>query len=146
MSLRRYECIKDLMDIAKSASESFIKMGHPEIAEDVVKDYKRKIRKAYKDIDRDHYDQLSKPITEEWRTIIDDPEDIALSGKHYRILLVDNQDEWTDEEIREYIMDEVGYPDIWEPWDCTGKRFTRWCSWSIQPIGIVMIHAWGTDL
>lgn len=89
-------------------------------------------------------DPLEHSIMDGWRTIIDN-DDLAVGGKDFRILPTDDES-WTDEEIREYIMDEVGYPPITEPWDCTGKRFTEWVSFKRCPVGIVMIHSWGTDL
>ena len=145
MSLYRYEQIKSLMESRNNIEELVRKHGNADAVPDIHREYTVKIRKAYKDIDRNYIDQLEKPITNAWRTVVTDPDDIALSGYHFRIMTTD-PDEWTDEEIEEYIMDEVGYGSINSPYDCTGKRFTRWCAWSRQPVGIVMIHAWGTDL
>lgn len=142
----RYERLKSLMDMEKRTTKFAIEHNYHDDVPGIHKEYAKDIRDYLEQIDREYPDCIAKPITEAWRTIIDDPDDIALSGYHYRIFKTDTPDEWTDDEIEEYIMDEVGYPPIYSPYDCTGKRFTRWCSWSRQPIGIVMIHAWGTDL
>ena len=146
MSLRRYENVKSLMEAEKFITEMVMKHGNVDAAPEIHKEYTKKVRDALKYIDRNYVDHLAKPITEGWRTVVRDPDDIALSGYDFRILISEDPDDWTDEEIEEYIMEEVGYPPICGPYDCTGKRFTRWCNWSRQPVGIVMIHAWGTDL
>ena len=144
--LQRYKQIKDLYEIEKDIVSFLTESGHAEHVPDVHKRYTEQRREYYRSIDRNHVDPIAKPLTEKWRTIIDDPDDIALSGRDYRIFMTETPDEWTDDEIEEFIMEEVGYPPICSPYDCTGKRFTSWCSWSRQPIGIVMIHCWGTDL
>lgn len=144
--LRRYEELKSMYDHEKSMSEFLKECGHADKIRHVHADYALQRHEYIRKIDRNYTDQLMKPITEEWRTIVDDPEDIALSGYDYRIFRTETPDEWTDDEIEEFIMDEVGYPPICSPYDCTGRRFTSWVSWSRQPVGIVMIHRWGTDL
>ena len=146
MSLRRYEEIKSLIEVENEIKKFATENGKTEIIPEIHQKYTERIREKLRYIDRNYIDPLGKPITEKWRTIVPDKEDIAISGYDYCVKVVDDPDDWTDEEIEEFIMDEVGYPPICEPWDCTGKRFTRWCSWNRQPIGIVMIHAWGTDL
>ena len=145
MSLRRYEWIKDLMEIEKELCELCIEHGKPEHVKDIHKKYTEKIREELKRIDRNYIDPLQKPLTEDWRTYVDD-RGIDASGYDYRIKKVENPDEWTDDDIEEYIMCEVGYPPICGPYDCTGKRFTMWTSFKRTPAGIVMIHRWGTDL
>lgn len=144
--LRRYEELKSMYEVEKRMSELMREKGYPDKVRYIHAEYASQRHEYLRKIDQNHIDQLMKPITDGWRTVIHDPDDIALSGCHYRILKVEDPDDWTDEEIEEYIMDEVGYPPICSPYDCTGRRFTRWCSFSRQPVGIVMIHAWGTDL
>ena len=89
-------------------------------------------------------DALEHSIMDGWRSVIDD-DDIAVSGKDFRILPT-NAEDWSDDEIEAYIMEEVGYPAITSPWDCTGQRFTERVYFKRCPVGIVMIHSWGTDL
>lgn len=142
--LRRYENIKDLMELEQEMKDLVRKHGNPAKVGEIHKVYVRKIRDELKRIDRNFTDPLEKPLTEKWRTQVDD--EYGEDGKDYRILVVEDPDDWTDEEIEEYIMDAVGYPPINSPYDCTGKRFTAWTSWSRQPVGIVMIHIWGLDV
>lgn len=142
--LRRYEKIKDMMDLERKMEEIIRQHGDPTTINDLRKDYVRKIRDELKRIDHEYRDPLEKPLTNGWRTQVDT--EYGEDGRDYRILVVEDPDDWTDEEIEEYIMCEVGYPPINSPYDCTGKRFTAWTSWSRQPVGIVMIHSWGLDV
>ena len=142
--LRRYEKVKFLIELEKEDERIIREHGDADKINEWRKKYVRKIRDELKRIDRIYQDPLEKPITEKWRTQVDD--EYGEDGKDYRILVVENPDDWTDEEIKEYIMEEVGYPPINSPYDCTGKRFTAWTSWSRQPVGIVMIHSWGLDV
>lgn len=144
MSLRRYEKIRDMLDFIKF-SNKYLKEHN--VSTDIIKQHRdniiRDVRKELKRIDIQYVDPLGKPMTEEWREHIDEDSE---SGYDYRILKVDNTDGWTDDEIEMFIMQEVGYPPICSPYDCTGKRFTRCVSFSRQPCGIVMIHSWGLDV
>ena len=107
-------------------------------------DRKRYLRKRILKINIDFPDPLAKPVTEEWRTVYNE---CGEGGKDYMILpYTSGNREWSDDDIKEYIMSQVGYPPIYSPYDCTGKRFTEWVSWSRQPVGIVMIHSWGVDV
>lgn len=142
--LRRYERIKSMMDINKECEKLIREHEGGKNIHEWRKKYVREIRDELKRIDRNFTDPLEKPLTEKWRTQVDD--EYGEDGKDYRILVVENPDDWTDEEIKEYIMEEVGYPPINSPYDCTGKRFTAWTSWSKQPVGIVMIHSFGLDV
>ena len=141
----RYDKYKDLKK-RETAMCKILEEMEPDTIHEVRKMFREWMRDALREANKYIEDPIAKPITKAWRRIVPEPERIDISGYDYRILVSEDPDDWTDEEIEEYIMDEVGYPPICEPWDCTGKRFTRWCSWSRQPIGIVMIHAWGTDL
>ena len=140
---QRYERIADMIKL-NSEIEKLIMEKDPGKVHEWRKKYVREIRNEFRRIDRDFPDPLAKPLTEGWRGQID--QDCGEDGRDYRILPVENPDDWTDEEIREYIESEVGYPPICSPYDCTGKRFTAWVSFSRQPCGIVMIHAWGLDV
>lgn len=141
--LRRYERIRNMMDLERKYEQLIMEHGDPSKINDWRRMYVREIRDELKKINREYRDPLEKPMSEGWRGQID--YEYGESGYHYRILAT-NPEEWTDEEIEEYIMSEVGYGSIHSPYDCTGLRFTRWCSWSKQPCGIVMIHAWGLDV
>lgn len=142
--LRRYEKIKDLMETEREMKELVRKHGDSTRVDDIHNVYTRKIRDELKRIDHEHRDPLEKPLTDGWRRIYSD--EYGEDGKDYRILVVEDPADWTDEDIEEYIMDKVGYPPINSPYDCTGKRFTAWTSWSKQPVGIVMIHSFGLDV
>ena len=144
--MSRYDRIKDLYDIFREIEK--IVASHepknPERAMEIRKKYRTEIREELKKINRYYIDPLEKPLTDGWRHQID--EEYGEDGTDYRILPVENADDWTDEEIEDYIMSEVGYPPINSPYDCTGKRFTAWTSWKKQPAGIIMIHHWGLDV
>lgn len=146
MGKRRYDDLRKDIELANEI-EQYIRTNSPATEEQINgwrKKEIRRIRDKIAQIDREFPDPLEKPLTERWRGTID--EDCGESGYDYRILPTENPDDWTDDDIDEYIMCEVGYPPINSPYDCTGKRFTMWTSWSRQPIGIVMIHAWGLDV
>ena len=140
MSKRRYDKVRDMIFDEMDLEEVLL----PNKINDFRKINVRKIRNELKRIDREFPDPLEKPITEGWRCYID--KKYGESGYHYRIFKSADPDDWTDEDIEEYIMSEVGYGHINSPYDCTGRLFTRWCSWSKTPAGIVMIHAWGLDV
>ena len=113
--------------------------GWPDVRRNYIVDIRKELKRV------SGFDPLEHSIMDGWRTVIDD-DDIATGGKDFRILPTRHADAWTDKEIADYIMEEVGYPPITAPWDCTGQRFTEWVSYKRLPIGIVMIHGWGTDL
>lgn len=145
MSKRRYEDLRNEIELNKEI-ERFLR--EKAIEEDQINEWKKKnvrrIRDRIAKIDMEFRDPLEKPLYEGWRTVCHD--EYGENGYDFRILQVENPKDWTDEEIEEYIMCEVGYPPICSPYDCTGKRFTSWVSWSRQPIGIVMIHSFGLDV
>jgi len=142
--LRRYEQIERMMRFLKFSDNYMKEHG---VSADIVKAHRdtiiRDIREDLKRINRNYVDPLGKSLLEGWRTYSDDNGE---TGYDFRILPVSNPNNWSDDEIREYIMCEVGYPPICSPYDCTGKRFTRWVSFNVQKCGIVMIHAWGLDI
>lgn len=141
---QRYKKVADMMELYKDMEKFVIEHGNPDKINDLRRKYIHDIRKELKSANNYYRDPLEKPMSDSWRTQIDD--EYGEDGKDYRILKVEDPDDWTDEEIEEYIMDEVGYPPICSPYDCTGKRFTAWTHWSKQPIGIVMIHSWRLDV
>lgn len=97
---------------------------------------KREIR-AY---NRRFFDHLERPFSSTWHTVYRyDGE----CGYDFRIIPDNGQ---TDEELNDFIMETVGYPPICSPYDCTGKRFTRWTHFSRTRSGIALIHCWGTDI
>lgn len=85
-------------------------------------------------------DRLEKSISEDWRTlIVNDGE----GGVDYIIFQDDGE---SDEEIQEYVDEEVGYAPINSPYDCTGRPFTWDKHWKRTPAGIVVIHRWAIDV
>ena len=55
------------------------------------------------------------------------------------------RDELIDEQDKEYVEQELR-ADIYSPYDCTGKEFTRWFDWKKLPCGWAVIHAMGLDI
>ena len=141
---QRYSKVVGMIELEKEIEKLIIDHGNPDNINEYRRKYVKDIRDEFRRIDRQFPDPLEKPLTEGWRSQIDD--EYGEDGTDYRILPVENPDDWMDEEIEEYIMGEVGYPPICSPYDCTGKRFTSWTSWSRQPAGIVMKHGWGLDV
>lgn len=141
----RYDNVRNLYRAMANMCKILKSMGRDADVPKIEVEYRKDIRKELKSANMYYTDPLEKSLKEGWRTVVDD-DDLAVSGTDFRIVVLEEGEEWTDEEIEEFIQDEVVYPPIWEPWDCTGKRFTRWYTWRRQPVGIVMIHAWGTDL
>lgn len=110
---------------------------------DSFRDMVRGFRKARDMAALDHEDPLARPISEGWRCYSRD----GIEGYHYMIMPDIPADPWTDDEIRDYIENSpVYYGHINSPYDCTGKRHTQWCYFNRTPAGIVLIHAWGTDI
>lgn len=145
MSKRRYDDLRKEIELSKRMERFLREQSVPEEQINLWKKKRvRQIRDKIAKIDREFRDPLEKPMYEGWRTVCRD--EYGEDGYDYRILQAGDPADWTDEEIEEYIMCEVGYPPINSPYDCTGKRFTAWTSWSRQPIGIVMIHSWGLDV
>lgn len=144
MAKRRYDVIRQMIKEEQECEQLIIEHGNADKINEWRRVYVRRIRDRLKKIDSEFPDPLAKSLTEDWRGHID--KEYGESGYHYRIFKSADPDDWTDEDIEEYIMSEVGYGRINSPYDCTGRRFTRWCSWSKTPAGIVMIHAWGLDV
>ena len=143
--LRRYEKVVIAMDVMANTVELIKKLNvDPELVKWYTDEQKKYIRKCLREIDRDFPDPLAKSIREGWRSIYEDK--FGESGTDFRIMPVEDGDDWTDEEIEEYIMDEVGCPPINSPYDCTGKKFTWYVDFKRTPAGIVMIHSWSVDV
>ena len=104
----------------------------------MIREYRDQINR----INRHRVDPLEKPLTVEFRARYDEDGE---GCREYGILPEDGT-ETTDEEIREYIRDYIELPEINSPYDCTGKRFTRWVDYKRTPAGIVIIHAIGLDI
>ena len=104
----------------------------------MIREYRDQINR----INRHRVDPFEKPLTKEFRVRYDEDGE---GCKEYGILPEDGT-ETTDEEIREYIKDYIELPPINSPYDCTGKRFTRWVDYKRTPAGIVIIHATGLDV
>lgn len=113
----------------------------PESVPEVLHSIRIAARNVYR---RPVYDPLRVPLTGGWRHVYDDDYE---GGKHFCLLPDRPEDPYTDDEIREYIEDsDVYYGRVNSPYDCTGKRFTRWISWKRTPAGIALIHSWGLDI
>lgn len=103
---------------------------------DFIREQRREIRR----INAYSVDPLEKSMRDEWRHVYSaDGED----GYDYRIL-PDNGE--TEEEIEAMIEETIGYGPVRGPYDCTGKRFTRWISAKRVPTGFAVIHSWGLDV
>ena len=105
---------------------------------DMIHGYREQLHR----INSHRVDPLEKPLTKEFRVRYDEDGE---GCKEYGILPEDGT-ETTDDEIREYIKDYIELPPINSPYDCTGKRFTRWVDYKRTPAGIVIIHATGLDI
>ena len=100
----------------------------------------RMIRDRIASLSRHFEDPLAQPITEEWRHRISEDGE---SGVDY--VIYEDCGE-SDDEIQEYVDEEIGYAPICSPYDCTGRRFTWDKHWKRTPVGIVIIHRWGLDV
>lgn len=86
-------------------------------------------------------DSLEKSLMEEeWRHIV------AEDGEHGADYIIFKDCGETDDEIQEYVDNEIGYPPINSPYDCTGKPFTYDKHWKRTPAGIVIVHRWALDV
>lgn len=86
-------------------------------------------------------DPLEKSLmAEEWRHYVREDGE---GGADY-IIFKDCGE--TDDEIQKYVDEEIGYPPINSPYDCTGQRFTWDKHWKRTPAGIVIVHRWALDV
>lgn len=123
-----YQIIRNALDVIPAASL-------PEIMHNI----RIAARNVYRQPVRD---PLAVPLSEGWRSFND-----GETGTDYRLLPDNPDDPYTDDQIREYIEDsDVYYGRINSPYDCTGRRFTRWIDWKRTPAGIVLLHSWGLDI
>lgn len=100
---------------------------------------KRK-RSEIRSINNYYVDPLEKSMKDEWRHRYDEDGE---GGVDYAFFEDCGE---TDEEVEDFIMYSVGYPEINSPYDCTGRRFTYGVDWKRMHGGIVMIHRWGLDV
>lgn len=108
--------------------------------ESSISDVKRRMRQEIRQYYENHPDPLTHPLSEAWRHGIDEDGE---SG--WDCIIIPDKGE-TDEDIEAFIDYEVGYPPIWGPYDCTGKRFTWLKTWKRTPVGIAITHRWGLDV
>ena len=120
------ECVKEL---------GLPKGGADRIA-DFMKEQRRKIRR----INDQKVDPLAKSMQDDWRHSWDE---YGEGGYDYGIVADDGK---TEEEIREWVYEAIGYPEINSPYDCTGKRFTSWISVHKCGLGFAVVHRWCLDI
>lgn len=125
-----YEAIDFTKSFCREHDVPFKKMG------DFITYQRSKIHQ----VNRYIVDPLEKSMREGWRHICSEDGE---SGYDYRIIPDNGQ---TEEEIEDQVCCEVGYPPIYSPYDCTGKRFTRWIKVRRAPAGFAVIHSWGLDV
>ena len=80
--------------------------------------------------------------------LIDEERIGDVDGEYFTLygFLPERFNDWEDDEIREY-LDEYMVEEIRSPYDCTGKRFTRWYTFHRNPCGrISCIHRMGIDV
>ena len=100
----------------------------------------RHIRDEIKIADRGT-DPLAVSMMEDWRHHCGPEWD---SGGNDYMIFEDHGE--SDEEIKEFIEEEVELPPIHEEYSPTGKYFTWDVHWSRTPAGIVIIHRWHIDV
>lgn len=135
--MSRKSALKDAYDMINFVKGYYRENNMPL---DKIGDFIREKRKEIRRINRYSTDPLAQPMTEEWRHVYDEDGE---SGYDFCIMVDDGE---TEDEIREYAESAVGYPPICSPYDCTGKRFTRWISVNRVPMGFAVIHSWGLDV
>lgn len=116
------------------------KLGGPKGGKDRIAEFMKEQRNEIRRLNRYNADPLEKSMRDEWRH--GGSED-GESGYDYRIF-PDNGE--TEEEIEDLVENDVGYPPICSPYDCTGKRFTRWITVHKVPAGFAVVHSWGLDV
>lgn len=116
------------------------KIGGPKGGANRIAEFMKEQRRKISQINRYSTDPLEKSMRDEWRHICSEDGE---GGYDYRILADGGE---TEDEIREMCKAAVGYPPICSPYDCTGKRFTRWITVHRVPVGFVVIHSWGLDV
>jgi len=105
-----------------------------------VKEELKRIRRRIKNLNDNMVDPLEKSLADEWRhRCREDGE----GGVDYA-LIQDNGE--TDEEIEDFVRYEVGYPEIYSQWDCTGRPFTVSIDWHRNNGTISLIHRWALDV
>ena len=100
----------------------------------------RKARKRIASLTDKLIDPLAKPLGEEWRYRYSEDGESACQ---YAIFEDCGK---TDEEIEEWLNEDVAFPPIYSQYDCTGKPVTYGIHWKRTPVGIVVIHRWTLDI
>ncbi len=75
---------------------------------------------------------------ENWHTVY------TADGESWYDFIIIMDDGVTDDQMRE--MEDALRLTIGCAFDCTGRPFTRWFSWTRTPAGIAIIHAIGLDI
>lgn len=137
--VRTYNDIKSMYKSLEQLKKIFSDHGIPFPVE-YYEEAKKACRHVYRNYSK-REDPLSRSMRGSWRGCIDSDGE---GGKHYTIIPDEGQ---TDEELQEFMYDSpVYYGRINSPYDCTGKRFTRYCDFRRCPAGIIIIHDWGIDI
>lgn len=100
----------------------------------------RYLRNEIRKLQRGRADGLALSLSEDWRHSVDE---CGEWGRDYRVI-PDNGE--SEEEIMEAVQNEIGYPEICSPYDCTGKPLTRFISVKRVPVGFAVIHQWALDV
>ena len=107
---------------------------------DKLGDFIREQRNEIRRINQYSADPLEKSMRDDWRHVWDEDGE----GGFDFCLMPDVGE--TEDQIRELAEYAVGYPPICSPYDCTGKRFTRWITVHKVPAGFAVVHSWGLDV
>lgn len=74
-------------------------------------------------------------------------DDYPEGWKEYGFIPFHTTEDWSDDEIEEYLDECVKMPYINSPYDCTGQAFTFGIEWHRNPSGLVsFIHRVGLDV
>lgn len=132
-----HDALRNAYDLLKFIKVTCQELGEPvEIMGALIREQRRTIHR----INQYSSDPLARSLRDEWRHGFSEDGE---SGYDYRIIPDNGQ---TEEEIEDQVCCEVGYPPIYSPYDCTGKRFTRWIKVRRAPAGFAVIHGWGLDV
>ena len=132
--------LKDVYQNIQMFKELCAELGDPKGGRDCIAEFMKEQRRKIRKLNQYSVDPLEKSMQEEWRHGgSEDGED----GYDYCIL-PDNGE--TEEDIETMVEDAIGYGPICGPYDCTGKRFTKWIKVRRVPAGFAVIHSWGLDV
>lgn len=128
--------LREIYEFINMVRTALAKTGHT-----IPGDWLHEQRERIASINRHRIDPLSKPLTQEFRTIFDEEGGYTEYG-----IVEEDGTETTDEEIEEYIERCIKLPEINSPYDCTGQHFTRWVDYKRTPAGIAIVHSVGMDI